>query len=341
MMASPAYQSMPPKSPDYPMTRSQVIALLTSLLPCQSSDVDWIKSEIATIKSMITTLTTTQLSLAQRVNGLTDRLHDMDVQLSSLSSGLSGVRARVADLELQLPDVSKIAADAYEYAQTLEPRIVALESSLSALTTTVNNHTSTLSQQALTLVSLDQRVTALEGGPGSGLNAKPPLSISDGALSLGLSPTFASVAGASLTGPSSPAHFIVGDCLGSVAVGQSTSTTFFNFRYHAYGQRTMFLFSSRGPVTVNVGDTAYVIIDLTRVTSQDYDLNEMTPSGSFSQSSFMVDIAYRDGDTREISAVHTTGRFESPNYRISWVRVSDRPKNYEIMALRFTIANST
>ncbi|AOM63299.1 sigma C [Duck reovirus] len=301
------------------MDRNEVIRLILSLLPYQSSDVDHLKTQIKSLQSAVDSLKESQVVVLRRLTTITSTVADLQSTTDMLTSQVAGLSSRVASVTDEVVRVNSVLGSTITNLDNVRSELSSLSSQVSSQTSTLTNLTSTVSSQSLSISDLQQRVTALERSGGASTQFEAPLS-------------------PILSGPADAAVFKVGEWLGTVISGQSQSSAIMNVWIHSFGQRTMLLMSSQNVFTIPPGSGASLQLDVNRITTPAIDVAMVTPSAAFASASFMADIAFKDSKTGEVHALHTTGSFRSPSFSIAWVPVASETRNYQIMALRFTVA---
>uniref|UniRef100_A0A5P8U405 Cell attachment protein sigma C n=1 Tax=Duck reovirus TaxID=1171667 RepID=A0A5P8U405_9REOV len=319
------------------MDRNEVIRLILSLLPYQSSDVDHLTTQIKSLQSAVDSLKESQVVVLRRLTTITSTVADLQSTTELLTSQVAGLSSRVASVTDEVVRVNSVIGTTITNLDNVRSELSSLSSQVSSQTSTLTNLTSTVSSQSLAISDLQRRVTALERSGGAPTQFEAPLHLQNGVVSLQASPSFCSLSPI-LSGPADAAVFKVGEWLGTVISGQSQSSAIMNVRIHSFGQRTMLLMSSQNVFTIPPGSGASLQLDVNRITTPAIDAAMVTPSAAFASASFMADIAFKDSKTGEVHALHTTGSFRSPSFSIAWVPVASETRNYQIMALRFTVA---
>nr|AHE63377.1 cell attachment protein sigma C [Duck reovirus] len=319
------------------MDRNEVIRLILSLLPHQSSDVDHLTTQIKSLQSAVDSLKESQVVVLRRLTTITSTVADLQSTTELLTSQVAGLSSRVASVTDEVVRVDSVTGSTITNPDNVRSEPPPLSSQVSSQTSTLTNLTSTVSSQSLAISDLQRRVTVLERSGGAPTQPEAPLQLQNGVVSLQASPPFCSLSPI-LSGPADAAVFKVGEWLGTVTSGQSQSSATMNVRIHSFGQRTMLPMSSQNAFTIPPGSGASLQLDVTRITTPAIDVAMVTPSAAFASASFMADIAFKDSKTGEVHASHTTGSFRSPSFSIAWVPVASETRNYQTMALRFTVA---
>nr|WSH85047.1 sigma C protein [Avian orthoreovirus] len=317
------------------MDRNEVIRLILSLLPYQSSDVDHLTTQIKSLQSAVDSLKESQVVVLRRLTTITSTVADLQSTTELLTSQVAGLSSRVASVTDEVVRVNSVIGTTITNLDNVRSELSSLSSQVSSQTSTLTNLTSTVSSQSLAISDLQRR--ALERSGGAPTQFEAPLHLQNGVVSLQASPSFCSLS-PTLSGPADAAVFKVGEWLGTVISGQSQSSAIMNVRIHSFGQRTMLLMSSQNVFTIPPGSGASLQLDVNRITTPAIDAAMVTPSAAFASASFMADIAFKDSKTGEVHTLHTTGSFRSPSFSIVWVPVASETRNYQIMALRFTVA---
>nr|AXY93793.1 outer fiber [Avian orthoreovirus] len=319
------------------MDRSEVIRLILSLLPYHSKDVAQLETQIKSLQSAVDSLKESQVVVLRRLTTITSTVTDLQSTTDSLVSQVAGLSARVSSVTKELTRLDTVMGSTIDELERAQSNLSSLATQVTSQASTLANLTSTVSSQSLSISDLQRRVTALEHSGGGSVQVEAPLRLQDGVVSLQASSAFCSLSPI-LSGPSDPAIFQVGEWLGTVVAGQSQSSAIMNVRLHAFGQRTMLLMSSQNTFTIPSGSGASLQLDVNRIMTPAINVATVTPSTAFASSSFMVDVAFKDSKTSEVHALHTTGSFSASAFMISWIPVAQEVRNYQIMALRFTVA---
>nr|UAJ21452.1 cell attachment outer fiber protein [Duck reovirus] len=319
------------------MDRNEVIRLILSLLPYHSSDVAQLEAQIKSLQSAVDSLKESQVVVLRRLTAITSTVTDLQSSTDSLTSQIAGLNVRVSSVTDELTRIDTVVGSTINDLESVKSDLSLLSTQISSQSSTLSNLTSTVSSQSLSISDLQRRVIALEHSGGGSVRVEAPLQLQDGVVSLQASSSFCSLSPI-LSGPSDSAVFKVGEWLGTVVTGQSQSSAIMNVRLHAFGQRTMLLLSSQNTFTIPGGSGASLTLDVSRITTPAIDIALVTPSPAFASSSFMADIAFKDSKTGAVHALYTTGSFSVSAFSIVWVPVAQETRNYQIMALRFTVA---
>nr|AHE63375.1 cell attachment protein sigma C [Duck reovirus] len=319
------------------MDRNEVMRLILSLLPCQSGDVGHLTTQIKSLQGAVDSLRESQVVVLRRLTTIASTVADLQSTTELLTSRVAGLGSRVASVTDEVVRVDSVIGSTITSLDNVRSELSSLSSRVSSQTSTLTNLASAVSSQSLAISDLQRRVTALERSGGAPTQFEAPLQLQGGVVSLQASPSFCSLSPI-LSGPADAAVFRVGEWLGAVVSGQGQSSAIVSVRIHSFGQRTVLLVSSQNVFTIPPGSGASLRLDVTRMTTPAIDVAMVAPSAAFASASFVADIAFKDSKTGEVHALHTTGSSRSPSLSIAWVPVASETRNYQTMALRFTVA---
>nr|BAQ95395.1 virus-cell attachment protein sigma C [Avian orthoreovirus] len=315
--------------------RREVVALILSL----SQSSGGAPNDLESVYSRLAALEDGLAHANDSVASISDAVSSVAVDLRDVITSLADVSATVTSLSLSITSLTSTSKDLAERVSSITTRLQELENTtasqsltLSELTKDVANLKTDVSRHGLSLDDLTRRVVALESAGGGELTFDAPLVLTDGKVTLDMSPYFCS-ATPNLSSYSTPAQLLLLQWLVSSTSGASSSTATFNVNVHVHGTRCDVIASTIQSLTVSDRDVT-LSFSLTRIINPPSDVSRLVPSSAFQAASFPVDVSYTRNGTA--SSWHVYGSFsDAQTFRVTFSTGGSGTANLTYVTLRY------
>nr|UDM54091.1 sigma C [Avian orthoreovirus] len=316
-----------------PSQRREVVSLilsLTSNVTINPGDLTLIRKRLTSLEASTESLYRSISSMSTTVSDISTDLQNVTRALDDVTADLHGMRVTTTALQDSVSTLSTTVTDLSSTSSAHLEDISSLRTTVNGNSTIIDNLKGDVSSNSLAITDLQSRVKSLESTSGHGLSFSPPLSVTDGVVSLNMDPYFCSQR-VSLTSYAAEAQLMQFQWMARGTNGSSDNIDM-NVNAHCHGRRTDYIMSSTGGLTVTQNAVS-LTFDLSYITSLPPDLSRLIPSAGFQVASFPVDVSFTRGSTTH--AYQAYGVYSSSRvFTITFPTGGDGPANIRFLNVR-------